>query len=162
MKPKEVLVRRGTASDVDAIVELSLLAWEPIFESFEKTLGPAIYRILWPDWKKSQAEGVAGACRATDKYTTLVAERDGQVVGFVVYELKGERGEVVLLAVHPEFQRRGIATKLNQVALEAMKAAGAKLAIVETGGDDGHAPARRAYEKVGYTGLPIVRYFKAL
>jgi len=69
---------------------------------------------------------------------------------------------VVLLAVHPEFQKRGIATQLNEAALDAMKAVGAKLAIVETGGDDGHAPARRAYEKAGYTGLPIVRYFKDL
>ena len=69
---------------------------------------------------------------------------------------------MVLLAVHPEYQKRGIAAQLNQAALDAMKAAGVKLAIVETGGDDGHAPARKAYEKAGYTGLPIVRYFKEL
>ena len=36
------------------------------------------------------------------------------------------------------------------------------LAQVETGGDVSHAPARRAYEKAGYTGLPLVRYFKTL
>ncbi|MDD5264616.1 MAG: GNAT family N-acetyltransferase [Candidatus Bipolaricaulis sp.] len=155
-------IRAFVDSDLSEIVELSLLAWEPVFESFEQVLGPAIYSILWPDWKKSQAEGVAGACRATDKYHTLVAEIDGRVVGFIAYELKGETGEVVLLAVHPEFQRRGIATQLNQAALDAMRAAGAKLAVAETGGDEGHAPARRAYEKVGYTNLPIVRYFKDL
>ena len=100
--------------------------------------------------------------RATDKYHTLVAEIDGRVVGFIAYELKGETGEVVLLAVHPEFQRRGLATELNQAALDEMKAAGMKMAVVETGGEEGHAPARRAYEKVGYTGLPLVRYFKDL
>ena len=71
-------------------------------------------------------------------------EVDGQVVGFIAYELKGDRGEVVLLAVHPEFQKRGITATLNQAALGAMKAAGVRLAIVETGGDAGHAPARRA------------------
>jgi hypothetical protein len=43
-----------------------------------------------------------------------------------------------------------------------MKAAGVKMAVAETGGEDGHAPARRAYEKAGYTGLPLVRYFKDL
>lgn len=37
-----------------------------------------------------------------------------------------------------------------------------KLAIVGTGGDPGHAPARRSYEKAGYIGLPIVRYYKDL
>jgi hypothetical protein len=30
------------------------------------------------------------------------------------------------------------------------------------GRDPGHGPARRVYEKAGYTGFPVVRYFKAL
>jgi len=162
MGNRQAQTRLFVEGDLGEIIELSLLAWEPVFESFEKVLGSAIYRILWPDWKKTQAEGVEGACRATDKYKTLVAEIDGRVVGFIAYELKGERGEVVLLATHPEFQKQGIAAQLNQAVLDAMRAAGVKLAIVETGGDDGHAPARKAYEKAGYTGLPIVRYFKDL
>ena len=37
-----------------------------------------------------------------------------------------------------------------------------KLAVVGTGGDEGHAPARRSYEKAGYTGLPLVRYYQEL
>ena len=35
-----------------------------------------------------------------------------------------------------------------------------KLATVDTGGDGIHAPARRSYEKAGYTALPLVRYYK--
>jgi len=103
-----------------------------------------------------------GACRTTDKCTALIVEADYRVVGFTVYKLKDETGEVVLLAVHPEFQRCGIATQLNQAALDAMKAAGMKMAVAETGGEESHAAARRAYEKAGYTGLPLVRYFKDL
>ena len=37
-----------------------------------------------------------------------------------------------------------------------------EMAEVMTGGDPGHAPARRSYEKAGYTPLPLVRYYKAL
>jgi len=162
MSTMRVRIRPFVDGDLAEIVELSLLAWEPVFESFEKVLGPRIFLILYPDWRKTQAEGVEGACRATDKYHTLVTQVDGRVVGFIAYELKGETGEVVLLAVHPEFQKRGIATQLNQAALDGMKAAGMKMAVVETGGEDGHAPARRAYAKVGYTALPLVRYFKDL
>ena len=162
MRTTQARIRPFIDCDIEEIVELSLLAWEPVFESFENVLSSRIFSILYPDWRKTQAEGVAGACRATDKYRTLVAEIDGRVVGFIAYELKGETGEVVLLAVHPEFQKRGIATQLNQASLDAMKAAGVKMVVVETGGEDGHAPARRAYEKAGYTGLPIVRYFKDL
>jgi hypothetical protein len=36
------------------------------------------------------------------------------------------------------------------------------IAVVETGGDDGHAPARAAYEALGFTVLPIARYFHLL
>ncbi|WP_239945797.1 MULTISPECIES: GNAT family N-acetyltransferase [unclassified Streptomyces] len=36
------------------------------------------------------------------------------------------------------------------------------LASTWTGGDPGHAPARRTCEKAGYTALPLVRYYKAL
>lgn len=162
MKTLQLRIRALVDSDLADIVELSLLAWKPVFESFEKVLGARIFLIFYPDWRKGQKEGVEGACRATDKYHTLVAELDGRVVGFIAYELKGETGEVVLLAVHPEFQRRGIAMQLNRAALDEMKAAGMKMAVVETGDEEGHAAARRAYEKVGYTGLPLVRYFKDL
>jgi hypothetical protein len=34
--------------------------------------------------------------------------------------------------------------------------------MIDTGGDPGHAPARRVYEKANYNLLPIARYFKAL
>lgn len=86
------------------------------------------------------------------------------MVGFLSYEIKKEeeKGEVILLAVHPEFQNDGIGTDLNIYALDKMKEAGMKLAVVETGGDESHAPACRSYEKAGYTGLPLVRYFKKL
>jgi hypothetical protein len=36
------------------------------------------------------------------------------------------------------------------------------IAVVETGGDLGHAPARAAYRTAGFTLLPIARYFRLL
>jgi hypothetical protein len=36
------------------------------------------------------------------------------------------------------------------------------IAVVETGGDPGHAPARAAYETGGFTLLPIARSFRLL
>jgi hypothetical protein len=43
-----------------------------------------------------------------------------------------------------------------------MKAAGMSVAMVETGGDPGHAPARYTYEKMGFGLFPVARYFKKL
>lgn len=157
-------IRSFVDGDLDDIVRLSLLAWEPVFASFERILGPRIYPIVYPDWRKSQREGVEKICRDREKSNVLVAEMDGNIVGFLVYELreKDKTGEVVLLAVHPEYQNLGIGTELNVVALQEMRAASMKLAVVGTGGDDSHAPARRSYEKAGYTPLPLVRYYKDL
>ena len=93
-----------------------------------------------------------------------VAEVDGQVVGFIAYEMNAEKksGEVQMIAVHPEYQNDGIGTELNHFALRNMKAAGVVLTVVATGGDQSQAPARRCYEKAGYTGLPLMRYYQKL
>ena len=67
-----------------------------------------------------------------------------------------------MIAVDSDYQQRGIGVALTEFALEQMKAAGMSVAMVETGGDSGHAPARRTYEKLGFELLPIARYFKKL
>jgi len=36
------------------------------------------------------------------------------------------------------------------------------IAVVETGGDPGHAPARALYGETGFTLLPIARHFRLL
>lgn len=49
-----------------------------------------------------------------------------------------------------------------QHVLAEMKAKGMKMVDVTTGGDSSHAPARRTYEKCGFTALPLVKYYKVL
>ncbi|WP_199330510.1 GNAT family N-acetyltransferase [Microcoleus sp. FACHB-68] len=71
-------------------------------------------------------------------------------------------GEIYMVAVDPDFQGRGIGSDLIEFALAWMKDAGMSLAMVETGGDAGHAPARHTYEKVGFEVFPVARYFKKL
>ena len=160
----DLQIRPYSESDLEAIVELSLLAWEPVFEAWQEILGPQLYPIaIYPDWRRSQKEVVEKACM-NETWDTWVAVVDGEVVGFVAYDLneKSKTGEVRLLAVHPEHQNQGIGTDLNRFALQMLKDGGMRLAVVGTGGDRGHAPARRSYEKAGYTALPLVRYYKEL
>jgi ribosomal protein S18 acetylase RimI-like enzyme len=157
-------IRPFNHNDMNDIVELSLLAWEPIFTAWQRILGPELYPIaIYPDWRKNQKETVEKFCH-DEKCSTWVAEVDGKVVGFVVYELNDttKTGEVQLLAVHPENQNHGVGTELNLFALQKFRESGMKLAVVGTGGDEGHAPARKCYEKAGFTGLPLVRYYQAL
>ena len=160
----DLCIRSVCDDDVEALVQLSLLAWIPVFSSFERILGPEIYAILYPDWRKTQREAVETVCGDGEKTAVWVAEVDGIPVGFVAYELRIEdqTGEVQLLAVHPEYQNLGIGTELNNMALKKMKEGGMKMAVVGTGGDPSHAPARRSYEKAGYIALPLVRYYRDL
>jgi GNAT superfamily N-acetyltransferase len=160
----DLQIRPGQNEDIEELVRLSLLAWEPVFDSFRQVLGPIIFLLIYPDWQRIQRETVETFCAAREDRALVVAEVDGRVAGFLVYELrpKDKVGEIQLLAVHPDFQNQGIGTELNLVALAKMKESGMKLAEVGTGGDPGHAPARRSYEKAGFTALPLVRYYKDL
>jgi len=69
-------------------------------------------------------------------------------------------GAIDIIATDPEYQRRGIAKALTAAALDHMRDSGMDIAVVETGGDPGHAPARAAYTATGFTLLPIARYFQ--
>jgi GNAT superfamily N-acetyltransferase len=97
-----------------------------------------------------------------------VAEQSGRPVGFAAVALhdgdgpETASGQIEMLAVDPDHQRQGIADALIAFALDQMRMAGVRLAVVGTGGDPGHAPARRAYEKAGFTALPLVRYYQAI
>jgi GNAT superfamily N-acetyltransferase len=160
----DVQIRPYTLADHDAVIQLSILAWEPVFLAWQRILGPDLYPIaIYPDWRIGQSEVVEKVI-AIEHMHTWVADVEGVVAGFVCYECNDESkvGEVQLLAVHPGYQNHGIGTQLNLFALQKLKEGGMQLAVVGTGGDEGHAPARRAYEKAGYTGLPLMRYYKAL
>ena len=157
-------IRPLASGDVEALTELAVLAWEPVFASFRHILGPAIFPLLYPDWKQHQRDEVIKVCAADSDMTVYIAEVEGVVAGFIAYEvnLAEKSGEVYLLAVHPDHQNVGIGTALNTFVLDEMQRRGVRLAVVATGGDPGHAPARRTYEKAGYTEIPLARYYKAL
>jgi GNAT superfamily N-acetyltransferase len=159
-----VEIREFQESDLAAIVDLSLRAWEPVFASLRGVLGDPIFFRLKPDWKVAQTEEVTASC-TSDERDAFVAVADGRPVGFVTVALNAynERmGVIEIIGVDPDFQRRGIASRLTEHALDHMRQCGMDIAAVGTGGDPGHAPARAAYEALGFTLLPSARYLKLL
>ena len=158
-------IRPFEESDLDAIVEFSLRAWEPIFESLRQVLGDAIFaRLHQPDWRTVQADAIRSSCTSEER-DVFVAVVDELPVGFAAVALDAfhERmGVVDIIAVDPAYQRRGIASQLMNHASDHMRGRGMDIAAVGTGGDPGHGPARAMYEASGYTALPVVRYLKLL
>jgi GNAT superfamily N-acetyltransferase len=161
---EEIEIREFQEGDLDAIVEFSVRAWEPVYESLRKVLGDPIFFRLNPDWKEDQADAVRSSCTSEGR-DVLVAVADGRPVGFSTIALNAfhERmGVIDIMAVDPDYQRRGIATRLMDSSIEHMRACGMDIAAVGTGGDPGHAPARAAYEAYGFTLLPSARYLKLI
>jgi acetyltransferase (GNAT) family protein len=152
----DVLIRSFQDTDLDAIVELSLRAWEPVFESLREVLGDPIFtRLHQPGWRDAQAEAVRSSC-VDQGHDVFVAVADGEPVGFATVGLNAFHvgmGVVDMIAV---------ATQLMRHSAEHMRAEGMDIAAVGTGGDPGHAPARAMYAASGYTALPVVRYLKLL
>jgi len=158
-----VRIRRFEDGDVEAVVGFSLRAWAPVYASLERVLGAEIFGRQHPDWREDQRRAVEEACAREGR--VWVAEAGGAAVGFVAVELnhpEPHMGEISMLAVDPDHHGGGVGLALTLFALDRLKEAGMTVAMVETGGDPGHAAARRTYEKAGCVQLPIARYFKNL
>lgn len=93
-----------------------------------------------------------------------MAEEEGVPVGFVAVHLHtaSKMGEIYMIATDPAYQQRGYGSALIDFALLWLKEAGMTVAMVETGGDLGHAAARRTYESRGFGLWPVAKYFKKL
>jgi GNAT superfamily N-acetyltransferase len=161
----DIEIRALQASDTEAVVELSLRAWEPVFESMRQVLGDSIFaRLHQPEWTAVQADAVRSSCTSDDR-DVFVAVVNEHPVGFAAVALNAfhdRMGVVDMIAVDPAYQRRGIGRQLMNRSLQHMREQGMDIAAVGTGGDPGHGAARALYEALGYTPLPGVRYLKLL
>jgi ribosomal protein S18 acetylase RimI-like enzyme len=159
-----ILIREVQEADLPELQALTVRAFEPIFASFAKIMGEKVFPLAYPDWRSTQSNLVDTFFK-DEKIHLWLAEHDGKPAGLIAYQLaKGDEktGEIEFLVVHPEYQNAGIGTELNEFVLTKMREAGMKLVTVGTGGDESHAPARKAYEKVGFRPLPTVWYFMEL
>lgn len=158
---------------LNAVIRLSLRAWTPVFDSIQNTLNTDLYQAFYPDhWRVSQQKAVEEVCASEDTNVWVAIRKDctsagsdaDSTVGFIAVKLHSEdhMGEVYMVAVDPDSQGHGIGTALIEFALDWMKHAGMSIAMVETGCDPGHAPARHTYEKAGFELFPVARYFKKL
>jgi GNAT superfamily N-acetyltransferase len=157
-------IRAFVEDDLDAVIAFSLRAWAPVFASVQDVLGDATFLRLHPDWKSGQAEAITSIC-TNEEREVFVAASEGRPVGFVAVALNAfhERmGAIEIIGVDPDYQRHGIGARLTEYAVDYMQRQGMDIAVVETGGDSGHAPARALYGETGFTLLPISRYFRLL
>lgn len=148
----DLAIRHLESDDTDRIEEIAVEAWESAYEQYLENLGEELFDARFEgDWRAYKASQVREQCQRKPEQV-LVATVEESVVGFVTFTVDEETaiGTIGNNAVDPAFQGRGIATKLYETVLEEFRERGLQFAQVSTGLEEAYAPARRAYEKVGF------------
>ena len=78
----------------------------------------------------------------------LVAEEEGRVAGYIGSQTCGDESDVMNVAVHPDFRRRGIAEALVNSLVEELKAIESRCLTLEVRASN--VPAISLYEKLGF------------
>ena len=163
-RPRRWSVRQATPGDADACAALAVIAWQRVHNSYAAILGADLHAQLFSGWQEAKSRAVFRTVHDHPE-RALVAASGETVTGFVTFHLDRERqvGEIGNNAVDPSWQGQGIATALYQEVLSTFRAAGMRVARVTTGLDEGHAPARAAYGKVGFQlGVPSITFYQEL
>lgn len=147
-----------------AVIGLAVLAWTPVFAKTRLGVPSFVYDAFYPEgWEARQRADVAQLLETEPQNIWLAFVGQG-LAGFLGLRIhaQDQMGEIHIFAVSPRHQRQGIGLQLMQFAERHIRARGMKMIMVETIGDTGHEPARRAYEAFGFEPWPVARYFKPL
>jgi ribosomal protein S18 acetylase RimI-like enzyme len=104
-------------------------------------------------WGETEVECFEGVYDVLQLHA-FVAELEGEVAGFVSYAVEGERMNLVMLNVLPEYQGRGVGQALLEAAVELARGSGLKRVVVATSNDD--LPALGLYQQRGFVITEVV------
>lgn len=156
------MMRPYRTDDLPAVMDIGNRAWKPIYEMYRALYGEELFRLITPDPSTAKGEQLRAFCGHSPE-RMLICERNARVVGFISLQLYGDIGEIGNNAADPSSAERGVGQEMYQAAFDWLKSHGASQVKVTTGLDDAHAPARRAYERAGFTiQKHDVTYFKKL
>lgn len=161
-----MLLRTFRTDDLEALIDLTVRAFEPIQDGIRHQLGDELFARQNGQWRQDYRDTLAELTGSENQERFLVADVDGDPAGYAAWSTHpgpvGLQGEITLLAVDPRHQGAGLGRALIDGACEAMRAAGCVVAWASTGGDEAHTSARAAYAAGGFTPLPTVFFSRLL
>lgn len=158
-----MLIRDAAASDIPALVDLTIEAFRPLFTGPLPALRPAVTEHDHGRWEDDYRREVPSFLAPEDDRFVTLAEEDGRALGYVGWYVTAvTAGRLEMVAVHPDARRRGVARRLCTAVLASLGERGVAVVHIGTGGDAFHAPARALYESLGFTPYPTVDYARAL
>ena len=152
--------------DHPALLDLLVETFAPFFEEYARPLlGEAVYRHQHGHWADDYRDELPTLhAPGSGRHAAVAHLADGTLAGLVSWRL-GDRprhGEIYLLAVSPRHRRQHVGRALCEHAIDHLRAGGAEVVQVGTGGDPFHAPARALYEGLGLTPVPVTVYLGAI
>ena len=126
---------------------------------------PSDFETLWKIDQACFVRGISYTRRELAFYIarklgfTLVAERAGRIVGFVVVEYDSQgQGHIITIDIVPEERRSGLGSRLMAAAEERLRSRKCSVVILETAVDN--AAAIAFYKRHGYSVIhTIPRYY---
>jgi ribosomal protein S18 acetylase RimI-like enzyme len=158
-------IRPFVARDLPRLIDLTVETFGPFFEeSFRPLVGDTVFANESGDWRADYHREVPTLHDPDRHRFVAVAEVGTVVAGFIAWNVDPQRhnGCVTHVAVSAAHRRLHLGTALCGHAFDAMRALGAEVVRIGTGGDPFHAPARALYESLGCTPLPLVTYYRQL
>ncbi len=159
-------IRRAALEDMERVGEIARQAWQRIHASTTEIMGEEMHAALCANWEAEKTAAVRRHWEAHPEwFRVVVASETGSVAAFLTFSIdrKKSLGRITNNAVAPEAQGRGLGTAMYRYALDCFRSERLRFACVGTGLDEGHAPARRAYEKAGFNIVqPQVTYYQYL
>ncbi|MGW6362681.1 GNAT family N-acetyltransferase [Streptomyces sp. NPDC055092] len=160
-----MLIREFTQYDLAPLTELTIDTFRPFYEeSFRPLMGEAVFAVQHGNWRDDYRKQVA-ELHAPERHSHVaIAEVEDAIAGYVAWSVDPARkkGEVTILAVSAQHRRHHVGTALCEHAFDQMRAFGAEVVEIGTGGDQFHAPARALYEALGCTPHPLRVFFRQL
>jgi len=162
----DVSIVQTTEDHTEAVRNIVIEGWKPIRKAQKALIGEKAYNAMFTNWEENKAKSVT-VCAFGGKpgHCCFSAISDGRVAGVITAHFSNDTVpfmEIGNNSVSAEFAGRGIGSSMYRFILGEAKKRGCKYASVGTGLDDGHAPARRAYEKAGFsrdTAIETINYF---
>ena len=149
------VLRHATERDMARIDEITITCYADIQRSWEEIHGEEIYSAVYRHPEKTWQE------EKTEQNHTLfkdhpeclwVLEHKDETVGYVSFSVNEKKsiGTILNNGVIPEYAGNGLGRYMYRHVLQHFRNTGVRFAFVETGLDDPHTAARRAYEAVGF------------
>ena len=161
-----VKVRQFKPEDLQRAQDISVGRYEEIYAILRARIGADMFEQVRPNAEQAKRDAIARHAAEHPDWFVIAENAEGEIIGFATYHLN-ETLKVGIIgnnAVQKDCGLKGVGQALYAELFRRFREAGMTAAQVMTGLDDGHAPARRAYQRAGFdpVGIESVVYYRKL